>query len=496
MNLTIGEIAKACEGELVIQSVKKYAGDFDKAVEREALATEDTQVDSVVLDSRIVTEGGVFVATVGERVDGHRFIPQVFGKGAVLVITEKTPERVELESGVLASEWGSYLLVEDSFKALKAIAECYRSKLTIPVVGITGSVGKTSTKEFIAGVLAENYNVLKTEGNFNNEVGVPLTLLRIRDEHEVAVVEMGISDFGEMHRLSKMARPNICVITNIGQCHLENLKSREGILKAKTEIFDFMAENGDVCLNGEDDMLYTVKEVAGKATHFFGLNGTEGQSVYASDIESKGLWGSEALLHMPEGKLPVSVTLPGRHMVINAAAAACVAGLLGLTGEQIAAGLKKIQPVGGRNNLLRLDNYTVIDDCYNANPVSMEAALDLLALADTYRVAILGDMFELGENSDALHAGVGTHAVQSGADCIFCVGENSRHMYEGAVEAAEKLMTESIDTKEQKIYHFSDRDALLQALGEEAELLPKGCTILVKASHGMHFEEVVAFLKG
>lgn len=495
MNLTIGEIAKACEGELVIQSVKKYAGDFDGAVERDALATEDTLVDSVVLDSRIVTEGGVFVATVGERVDGHKFIPQVFGKGAVLVITEKTPERVELESGVLASEWGSYLLVEDSFKALKAIAEFYRNKLTIPVIGITGSVGKTSTKEFIAGVLAEKYKVLKTEGNFNNEVGVPLTLLRIRDEHECAVVEMGISDFGEMHRLSKMARPNICVITNIGQCHLENLKSREGILKAKTEIFDFMAENGEVCLNGEDDMLCTVKEVQGKATHFFGLNGAEGQSVYASDIVNKGLWGSEAVLHMPEGELPVQVTLPGRHMVMNAAAAACVAGLLGLDGEQIAAGLAKIQPVGGRNNLLRLEKYTVIDDCYNANPVSMEAALDLLALADTYRVAVLGDMFELGENSDALHAGVGAYAVHSDADCVLCVGENSRHMYEGAVKAAEALMIEQQNTKEQKIYHFADRDTLLQMLREQTDLLPEGCTILVKASHGMHFEEVVAFLK-
>lgn len=479
MNLTIGEIAKACEGKLVIQG----------------MGTEDVLVDSVVLDSRIVTEGGVFVATVGERVDGHRFIPQVFGKGAVLVITEKTPECVELECGVPASEWGSYLLVEDSFKALKSIAEFYRSKLALPVVGITGSVGKTSTKEFVAGVLAEKYHVLKTEGNFNNEIGVPLTLLRIRDEHEVAVVEMGISDFGEMHRLSKMARPNICVITNIGQCHLENLKSREGILKAKTEIFDFMAKDGEVCLNGEDDMLFTVKEVNGKATHFFGLGETKGQSVYASDIVGKGLWGSEAVLHTSEGELPVQVTLPGRHMVMNAAAATCVAELLGLTGEQIAAGLAKIQPVGGRNNLLRLEKYTVIDDCYNANPVSMEAALDLLALANTHRVAILGDMFELGENSDALHAGVGGYAVRSGADCIFCVGENSRYMYEGAVKAAEELLVEQQNAKEQKVYHFADRDALLQALKEDSELLPKDCTVLVKASHGMHFEEVVNFLK-
>lgn len=495
MNLTIGEIAKACAGKLVLQDVKKYAGDFDGAVDISGAASEDTYVDSVVLDSRIVTEGGVFVATVGERVDGHKFIPQIFGKGAVLAITEKTPQQVEQESGVLASEWGSYLLVKDSFQALKDIAEYYRGKLTIPVVGITGSVGKTSTKEFIAGVLAEKYHVLKTEGNFNNEVGVPLTLLRIRDEHEVAVVEMGISDFGEMYRLSKMACPNVCVITNIGQCHLENLKSREGILKAKTEIFDFMAEDGEVCLNGEDDMLYTVKAVNGKETHFFGLGNVGGQEIYATDIMNKGLWGSEAVLQMPEGALPVQITLPGRHMVMNGAAAACVARLLGLNGEQIQAGLAKIQPVGGRNNLLRLDKYTVIDDCYNANPVSMEAALDLLAMADTYRIAVLGDMFELGENSDALHAGVGAYAVNSGADCIFCVGENSRHMYEAAVNAAEDMIVVSGEKKEQKIYYCADRDALLNMLAEQEELLPEGCTILVKASHGMHFEEVVNFFR-
>lgn len=490
MNLTIGEIARACKGKLVLQSVKKYSGDFDGAVDTAAIATEDTYVDSVVLDSRIVTEGGVFVATVGERVDGHKFIPQIFGKGAVLAITEKTPQQVETACGVLADEWGSYLLVEDSFQALKDIAEYYRSKLTIPVVGITGSVGKTSTKEFIAGVLAEKYHVLKTEGNFNNEVGVPLTLLRIRDEHEVAVVEMGISDFGEMHRLSKMARPNVCVITNIGQCHLENLKSREGILKAKTEIFDFMAEDGEVCLNGEDDMLATVKSVKGKETHFFGLGDSGNQEVFATDIVGKGLWGSEAVLQMPSGALPVQITLPGRHMVTNGAAAACVANLLGLTGEQIQAGLSKIQPVGGRNNLLRLDRYTVIDDCYNANPVSMEAALDLLKLADTYRVAVLGDMFELGENSDALHAGVGSYAVQSGADCILCVGENSRHMYEAAVQ-----MAETVGMKEQKIFYFADRESLLSNLARQEEILPENCTILVKASHGMHFEEVVEYLK-
>lgn len=490
MNLSISEIEKACGGTLVLRH-----------------AEGRQKVSSVVLDSRQVTQDGVFLATVGERVDGHRFIADVYAKGASLVITEKLPRQVETEYGIKAADWGSYLLVQDSFQALKDIAEYYRSKLTIPVVGITGSVGKTSTKEFIAGVLAEKYQVLKTEGNFNNEIGVPLTLLRIRPEHETAVVEMGISDFGEMHRLSKMVRPNICVITNIGQCHLENLKTRDGILQAKTEIFDFMSEDGEVCLNGEDDKLRTVTEVHGKKTHFFGL-GTFAEEVYADHITSKGLWGSDAVIHM-KGKVvscksageqgdeaaeitvPVEVPLPGTHMVINAAAAACVAGILGLSPEQIAEGIRHVSAIGGRNNLIRLQHYTLIDDCYNANPVSMRAAIDLLSLADTEKVAILGDMFELGENSDAMHGEIGTYAAQKEINRIYCVGANSRHMYEHALKTAK-----NVQERKQEIRYYATREELLEDLKQNrTERIPEGSTVLLKASHGMVFTELLEYLK-
>ena len=213
----------------------------------------DRNIQSVVVDSRLVTKDSVFVATVGERVDGHRFIPDIYGNGALCAVSRQK----------LSDPAGPYLLVDDTLQALKDIAEAYRKKLSAKIVGITGSVGKTSTKEFIAGVLSEKYHVLKTEGNFNNEIGVPLTLLRIRREHEAAVVEMGISDFGEMRRLSKMARPDICVITNIGQSHLNNLIDRDGILRAKSEIFDYMAEDGEICLNGEDDKLAALDEIKG-----------------------------------------------------------------------------------------------------------------------------------------------------------------------------------------------------------------------------------------
>lgn len=491
MDLTIWEVEKACGGTLVLQG-----------------ASGEQRVSGVVLDSRQVTENGIFVATVGERVDGHRFISEVFQKGAALVITEKSPKQVEQESGASEEQegrrqeetWGSYLLVPDTFQALKDLAEYYRRKLSIPMVGITGSVGKTSTKEFIAGVLAEKYCVLKTEGNFNNEIGVPLTLLRIRPEHEAAVVEMGISDFGEMHRLSRMVRPNICVITNIGQCHLENLKTRDGILKAKTEIFDFMAEDGEVCLNGEDDKLQTVTMVHGKKTHFFGLGGFPQEEVYASDVTGRGLWGSDAVLHR-EGveNRQIHVPLPGAHMVINAAAAACVAGILGLTSEQIAEGISKISAIGGRNNLIRLSHYTLIDDCYNANPVSMKAAVELLAMADTEKIAVLGDMFELGEHSDLMHAEVGAYAAGKGIDRIYCVGTQARFLYEGAVQAKNNAAGSGriwADGKPQLIQYFETKEALLQAFAADREKwIPEGCTVLIKASHGMAFTEILSCLK-
>lgn len=471
MNLTIGEVAQACGGKLFCPD--------------EAILNQN--ISCGVIDSRQIEEKGLFFAVPGERVDGHKFISQVFGKGAAAAVTEKTPEQVAQETGTDCSDWGCYILVENSLQALKQVAEYYRQKTGAPVVGITGSVGKTSTKEFIAGVLAEKNKVLKTEGNFNNEIGVPLTLLRIRPETEIAVVEMGISDFGEMHRLSQMARPNVCVMTNIGQCHLENLKTRDGILKAKSEIFDFMDPEGCICLNGEDDKLIGVSEVKGIKPRFFGLGGNDGQEVYAENIVSHGLFGSECTLHIGQESVQVNVPLPGRHMVLNAAAAACVGKYFGMTPEEIAAGISKITPVSGRNNLIRLEQYTLIDDCYNANPASMRAALDLLAMADTEKVAILGDMFELGETSDALHAGVGRYAAEKGVDRLICIGENSQHMYEEACEYA---------TVTRQIVHFPTLEAFFAAMDtERKEYIPDGSTVLIKASHGMQFTKILEYLK-
>ena len=444
------------------------------------------EVSCAVIDSRLVEAGGVFLATPGERVDGHKFIGQVFEKGAMLVVTEKSPQQVEAEHGIPASVWGAYVLVEDSFTALRDIATYYREQLSIPVVGITGSVGKTSTKEFIAGILAEEKCVLKTEGNYNNAIGVPLTLLRIRPEHEVAVVEMGISDFGEMTVLTQMAKPDIAVITNIGQCHLENLGDRDGILRAKTEIFKGMKEGAHVCLYAGDDKLASIREACGGAPHFFGLEPDD--EVYATDLESHGLLGTGFVAHFAQGaeEIAVQVPLPGIHMVINALAGASVAKVLGYSVQSIARGISHMQPVGGRNQIHNLPKFMILEDCYNANPVSMKSSLDLLCMADGAKIAILGDMFELGAEEKLLHRQVGEYAATKELSCLITIGDLASEIYEGCLAAG------TIP----EVLHFSTKELFVKAFCENVEkIIPRNACVLLKASHGMHFETLVELLK-
>ena len=470
-NMTLANIAQAVGGTL------------DAKMLPEAVSAEHTQAQSVVLDSRLVEPGGIFIATRGEHVDGHSFIDQVFDAGALGVICEEAPVQPK----------GAYILVEDSFLALKDLAEYYRSQLDIKVVGITGSVGKTSTKEFVASVLSQKYRVLKTEGNYNNEVGLPLTVLRIREDCEVAVLEMGISDFGEMHRLSKIAKPDVCLITNIGQCHLENLGTRDGILKAKTEIFDFIQEGGQICLNGDDDKLVTIREVRGSIPVFFGCGSNN--AVYADNYENRGLIGSRAQIHIKgiaghdACSFEAEIPLPGEHMLYNALAATAAGMLFGLTAEEIQEGIRTVKAVDGRSHVIRTDRLTLIDDCYNANPVSMKAALDLLHMTElsevfedaARKVAVLGDMFELGTDEAALHREVGVYAAKKQIDVLVCVGNLCKYMYEGA--QAVRSVT--------NCYYFEDKEAL------EAQMdtvIQDGDLVLVKASHGMHFEELIKML--
>ncbi len=459
-NMTLINIAKACGGELYHPNPQS---EEDAAVEAAC----------VVIDSRKMEKGGVFVATKGEKVDGHSFIPSVAQMGALGVVCEQPPRNVNIP----------YILVENSFTALKAIAEFYRKQFSIPVIGITGSVGKTSTKEFIAAVLSRKYHVLKTQGNFNNEVGLPLTVLSIREEHEAAVLEMGISNFGEMHRLSQIAKPDVCVLTNIGQCHLENLGSREGILKAKSEIFDYMNPDGYVLVNGDDDQLIKISQKGAHAPLRFGLG--VHNDVFASGVSNQGLFGTQAVIHASRHVFPVQIPIPGEHMVWNALAAAGVGFLMGLTVDEIKQGIADVKAVGGRSNVMELADGVLIDDCYNANPVSMKAALDLLATALGRKVAILGDMFELGIDEEKLHGEVGTYASDKGIDVLICVGSLAHCIYEQAI-AREKERSGAM-----AIYYFPTRDEMLSNF---SGILKRQDTILVKASHGMHFEKVVEMI--
>ncbi|MDD3140529.1 MAG: UDP-N-acetylmuramoyl-tripeptide--D-alanyl-D-alanine ligase, partial [Lachnospiraceae bacterium] len=416
----------------------------------------------------------LFIPIRGARVDGHDFIPKVMSAGALCTLSEKLLEGASYP----------YILVNSCEQALKDLAEYYRSSLDIKVVGITGSVGKTSTKEMIASVLEQKFNVLKTAGNYNNEIGLPLTIFNLRNEHEIAILEMGISEFGEMTRLAKMARPDVCVITNIGLCHLEFLKSRNGILKAKTEIFDYMQPGGAIILNGDDDMLATIGKTKGTMPCFFGLS--TNHNCYATDIQSLGLKGTICTIHFPEETLTVTIPIPGIHMVYNALAGACVGQALHLTPIEIKAGIECLKPVSGRNNIIETSEITVIDDCYNANPVSMKASLDVLSNALGRKIAILGDMGELGDNEKALHYEVGRYATHSGIDIIICIGTLAKEIANGAIDTAG-----SSGTVSPCILHYNTKELFLEA---SKSIIQKNDTILIKASHFMNFPVIVEAL--
>lgn len=451
-NLTLEHIAMACHGT--------YRGTKEK---------KDVCVESITTDSRKAEPGCLFVPIKGARVDAHEFIGGVMEAGALCTLSERE----------LGEQEYPYILVESTLQAVKDIAEYYLKQLDIPVVGITGSVGKTSTKEMIAAVLSQKYQVLKTQGNFNNELGLPLTIFRLRKEHEIAVLEMGISDFGEMHRLARIARPDTCVITNIGYCHLEFLKSRDGVLKAKTEIFDYLEEDGHVILNGDDDKLTEVKEVRGIRPVFFGIE--KPCELYADEIQSQGLKGISCRIHTPGGSFPVLIPIPGQHMVYNALAGTAVGCVYGLTLEQIKAGIESLQSLSGRFHIIEKNGITVIDDCYNANPVSMKGSLELLGDALGRKVAILGDMGELGEKEAAMHEEVGAFAAGLDLDVCVCVGKLSG----GMAKAAEKA------NPHMKVVYMEGLEELLAQLHE---IVQKGDTVLVKASHFMEFEKVVEAL--
>ncbi len=454
-NMSLQKIADACGGT--------YHGP------EESLSRE---VSCVVIDSRKIQKDGLFIAIRGARVDGHTFIPQVMEKGALCSVSEQDLGDVPYP----------YIKVDSCEQALKDIAEHYRRSLNIKVVGISGSVGKTSTKEMIASVLSQKYNVLKTEGNFNNEIGLPLTVFNLREEHEVAVLEMGISGFGEMTRLARIARPDICVITNIGVAHIENLGSRDGILRAKTEMFAFMNPDGTIILNGDDDKLRGFTPDNGIQPVYFGLDPS--CPYHAEQIRNMGLKGTTAEFVTPSERFEAHISIPGDHMVYNALAGIAAGQALGMTADEIRQGIEQLVPIAGRNHLIETDRYSIIDDCYNANPVSMKSSLSVLSGADTRTVAILGDMFELGNSENEMHYETGAFAADAGINVLICIGGLSAETARGAREAS--------SGSDMEVLHYDTKEDFLNEAGQ---ILHKNDTILVKASHAMDFAKIVEELQ-
>ena len=423
-------------------------------------------VTGVTTDSRTVQPGELFIPLVGERFDGHAYISKALEGGAAGCLTAREPET--LLPGKL------YIQVADTRLALKALASWYRNKFDLPVVQVTGSAGKTTTKEMIASVLSQRYNTLRTEGNFNNDIGAPLTLLRLMPEHQAAVIETGMNHFGEIRYLGEMVRPDIAVITNVGDAHIENLgNTRQGILRAKCEIFENLTPEGIAVLNGDDELLNTV--TLPQTILRCGVG--DGCGVRVTDIDDRGLEGVACTVTIEGEHYRLTTSAPGRYMIYPMAMAAAIGRRLGLTGEEIAAGVAAYTTVGSRMHLIRLPGERlVIDDCYNANPQSMAEGLRMLAASPARnRVAVLGDMGELGQLTAQAHRDMGALTRRLGLTAV-AVGEKMHALTETDPQAQ----------------WFATVEEAMPAI---RQLFTPGTAVLVKASHAMHFERIVKELE-
>ena len=415
--------------------------------------SETTELGRVVIDSRAIEPGDLFVAYKGEKVDGHDYIGAALDKGAACCLCEHVPE----------GEIRGVIVVDDVQTALEAIAAAYRDTLSLPIIGITGSVGKTSAKEMISAVLSSRYKVLKTDKNLNNQIGVPMTLSRITPEHDIAVVEMGISGFGEMHRLGRMARPQIAVYTLIGHAHLEFLHDLDGVLRAKTE---------SVIMNGDDEKLKNYHCRQRKVSFGFGTDcdvRAENVKLLAEQTECDIVCG--------ERRFHVMIPAFGKHLVYAALEGAAVGLEMGLSDEEIARGIASFETVGRRAAIVHTEKLTLLDDCYNSNAEALRSGIDSLVRLPGRHVCILGDMLELGESAAEIHREGGSYAREQGVARLLCCGNYADDYCEGAGEIARK---------------FSDREELIAALKEE---IRQGDCVLVKASRGAHFEEISEALK-
>ena len=442
-NITVRELLAAVHGTLLSGSV-------------------ETVISAINTDSRKATAGEVFIPLVGERFDGHDYIDSALQNGAAGCLCAR-------ESKTFA-DGKFYVQVADTTLALKDLASWYRGQFDLPVVQITGSVGKTTTKEMIASVVAQHFVTLKTAENFNNEIGTPQTLLQLTSEHEAAVIETGMDRAGQIRYLGEMVRPQIAVITNVGDAHIEFLGSRENILKAKCEIFDHLAPDGVAILNGDDALLNTVSY----PQRIVRCGESEHCDVRVSDIGDHGMDGITCMVTTKKEHYKLSVPAPGKHMIYAVSMAVAVGEELGMAKDEITRGVHFYEPAGSRMRVLKLsDGRRLLDDCYNANPQSMGASLRVLAGSEGKKIAVLGDMAELGELTEQSHRAMGELTAQLGIDCVITIGQKAKNIAKANPDKAK---------------WFADIDSALDTLKEE---FTAGSAMLVKASHSMHFETIV-----
>ena len=440
------------------------------------LAGEFADLDAVITavdtDSRKMHPGSLFIPLEGERFDGHSFIESAMDTGAVGCIFSRSRDSYRPDR--------FYVKVRSTQRALRDLAQWYKRRFDIPFIAITGSVGKTTTKDMVAAVLGEKYRVLKTDGNFNNNIGLPLTLLRLEREHEICVLEMGMNHAGEIEYLSDIVEPDVALITNVGDAHIENLGSREGIFHAKCEVFSHMKAGGAAILSGDDEWLTGLRGTLPLDTVFVGAG--EGLDYTASNLESDGETNLSCHVTGPHGEFDLCIPALGDHMIYPTLMAVAAGERFGMTEAEIIRGVENFLPTKMRMNVLRLPgDVVVLNDAYNANPQSMRAAAAVLGAAKGRRkVAVVGDMLELGENSDVFHRMVGYSFAEAGVDCLIAAGPLAKELASGAEESGVK-----------EVYYFAEPAHAIPTVCREAKA---GTTILVKASRAMAFERFVEAL--
>lgn len=433
---------------------------------------KDLQIKGVSTDSRTIVKENLYIPLIGEKFDGRLFIKECQDAGASAFLID---ENYKITSGITMP----YIVVDDTKKALQDLAKAYKNQLDIKIVAITGSNGKTTTKNIMTSVLSNKYKVEKTQGNLNNEIGLPKTVLSFKEDTEIGILEMGTDNFGDISLLTRIASPDIAIITNIGDSHLENLKTKEGIAKAKLEILEGLKDDGIFIYNGDDETLKKVlpNQDIKQKTISFGKN---------LDVDFMVTPEEETRLKTSfskDGKV-YSLPLLGSHQVYNGACCLLVAEIFGLSYDEIQKGFSNVTREANRNVLLECHGFDILDDAYKSNPQSLRQGLETTKILGGYvrKIAVLGDMLELGDDEFTLHYEIGKDIDPHDIEYVICYGDLARYIYQGALENFPK----------NRLRYFEDMDDLIDCL---KLLIIKSTLVFVKGSRGMHMEEVIESIR-